>query len=595
MITKEQIINQRYRILGKLGEGGSSITYKAQDTETGKTVALKTLSLRESGNWKHIELFEREAEVLRELNHSAIPQYLDYFTTETDTDANFHIVEELAPGKSLAKWVKEGKRIREKEVKDIAQQVLEIIIYLHSRKPPVIHRDIKPGNLIRTEEGKIFLVDFGAVQHTYYTTLMGGSTAVGTIGYAAPEQWVGKAIPATDLYSLGATVLFLLTHRNPAELSEGELRIEIRNYVNVSFGFFGFADWLQKMLEPIPEDRFPTARDSLTALRRSPFVVPLPQGEWIGWLQGGMSLLGVGVAGFLVVYGLNAYKWVFLSRLGFYPEELCENEEVTLSFLEQGGSVPAFSKCLFWVVSMESQEILELLIANGADVNAKNEYRWTPLHNAALEANKEIVELLIANGADVNAKTNYGETPLHKALYEKRKEIIELLIAKGADVNAENQFGWTPLYRARWNKEIMELLIVKGADVNAKDKDGETPLHTAASISNKEVVELLIAKGVDVNAKDNSGQTPLHEAAYYGKKEVVELLIANEADVNAKTNDGATPLYYGAYQRKKEVVQLLIANGADVNAKTYNGETPLQAARGRIEIVKLLKQHGATY
>ena len=565
MVTTEEILNQRYRILGKLGQGGSGITYKAEDIETGQKVALKALSLRKSGNWKPIELFEREAEVLGKLNHPAIPQYLDYLTTETDTDVKFHIVEELAPGKSLAKWGQKGRRLKEKEVKDIAQQVLKILIYLHSITPPVIHRDIKPGNLIRTEEGKIFLVDFGAVQHTYYTTLMRGSTAVGTIGYAAPEQWTSKAIPASDLYSLGATVLFLLTHRNPAELSEDDLRIEVRDHVNISEGF---ANWLEKMLKPIPEERFPTARDSLTALRRSPFVVFLPQGEWIGWLQGGMSLLGVGVAGFLVVYGLNAYKWAFLSRAGFYPEELCENEEVTLSFLEQGGSVPAFSKCLFWVVSMGSQEILELLIANGADVNAKNEYRWTPLHNAALEANKEIVELLIANGADVNAKTNYGETPLHKALYEKRKEIIELLIAKGADVNAENQYGWTPLYRARWNKEIMELLIVKGADVNAKDKYGETPLHTAASVSNKEVVELLIAKGVDVNAKDNSGQTPLHEAAYYGKKEVVELLIANEADVNAKTNYGETPLYKAASSSRWE---------------------------SKTEIVKLLKQHGATY
>ena len=82
MVIKEQIINQRYRILDILSEGVSGITYKAEDTETGKTVALKALSLRESGNWKQIELFEREAEVLGKLNHPAIPQYLDYFTEE---------------------------------------------------------------------------------------------------------------------------------------------------------------------------------------------------------------------------------------------------------------------------------------------------------------------------------------------------------------------------------------------------------------------------------------------------------------------------------------------------------------------------------
>ncbi len=394
MVTTKQILNQRYRILGKLGQGGSGITYKAEDTETGKIVALKALSLRESGNWKPIELFEREAEVLGKLNHPAIPQYLDYFTTETDTDVKFHIVEELAPGQSLAKWRQKGRRLKEKEVKDIAQQVLKILIYLHSITPPVIHRDIKPGNLIRTEEGKIFLVDFGAVQHTYYTTLMRGSTAVGTIGYAAPEQWTSKAIPASDLYSLGATVLFLLTHRNPAKLSEDGLRIEVRDHVNISEDF---ANWLEKMLEPIPEERFPTAQDSLTALRRSTFVVPLPQGEWIGWLQGAMSLLGVGVAGFLVVYGLNAYKWAFLSRGGFYPAGLCENEEVTVSFLKQGGRVPPAFRCLVWATDHSHTEIVELLIAKGADVNTKNNDGETALHRATYNKNK-ILELLIARG-----------------------------------------------------------------------------------------------------------------------------------------------------------------------------------------------------
>ncbi len=402
------------------------------------------------------------------------------------------------------------------------------------------------------------MVDFGAVQHTYYTTLMRGSTAMGTIGYAAPEQWTSKAIPASDLYSLGATVLFLLTHRNPAELSEDGLRIEVRDHVNISEGF---ANWLEKMLEPIPEERFPTAQDSLTALRRSTFVVPLPQGEWIGWLQGGMSLLGVGVAGFLVVYGLNAYKWAFLSRLEFYPEELCENEEVTLSFFQQGGRLAASLECLFWATDHGHTEIAQNLSVRGAGAN-------------------EIRKLRNILGRDLNAKDNENRSILHGAASRGKEKIVALLIANGADVNAKDNDGRTSLHYAAYygKKEVVELLIANEADVNAKTNDGETPLYLAAS-----------------------GETPVYYVAYQRKKEVVQLLIANGADVNAKTYNGVTPLHGAAYQGNKKVAELLIANGADVNAKTYNGETPLYKAasssrwQSKTEIVKLLKQHGATY
>ncbi len=228
--------------------------------------------------------------------------------------------------------MEQGWRATEKEIKDIARQVLKILIYLHAQQPPVIHRDITPGNLIRRADGKIFLVDFGAVQHSYYTTLMRGSTTVGTIGYAAPEQWTPKAIPATDLYSLGASLLYLLTHRNPGDLSSDGLRIEFREQVSISIGL---TNWLEKMLQPAAEDRFANARESLAALSRSQYMMSLPKGEWKGWLQGWTSLSGVGVAGFVVVAGLNTYKWAFLSSLGYYPDGLCETDAVTLLSLNR--------------------------------------------------------------------------------------------------------------------------------------------------------------------------------------------------------------------------------------------------------------------
>ncbi|WP_254565451.1 serine/threonine-protein kinase [Oscillatoria sp. HE19RPO] len=258
-----EVIKERYRILNTLGQGGIATTYAAEDLDIGQNVAIKILSLRELTDWKALELFEREAKILSQLNHPAIPNYLDYFQLDTNDDRSFCIVQEIAPGKSLQELVESGWDSREMEVRDIAEQVLEILGYLHQLNPPVVHRDIKPQNIIRDSNGKVFLVDFGAVQDTYCHTLSRGGTMVGTYGYMPPEQFRGKSEPATDLYGLGATLLFLLSHQSPADLPEKQLKIDFRPYIEISPEL---ADWLEGLLEPLIEDRFKSAREALELL-----------------------------------------------------------------------------------------------------------------------------------------------------------------------------------------------------------------------------------------------------------------------------------------------------------------------------------------
>ncbi len=259
------IIAERYRILDTLGQGSCGITYKAEDLQSQQQVAVKALSLSHLQDWKQLDLFEREAQILQQLNHPAIPHYLDYFQVDTREEKAFYIVQQLVEGKSLATMVQEmGWRTNESGVRLIAIQVLEILVYLQSLKPPVVHRDIKPQNLICGENGKIFLVDFGAVADAYCSTVGKGSTIVGTYGYMAPEQFQGQAVPATDLYGLAATVLFLLTHRNPADLPLERLKISFRSRIQVSEGL---ADWLEKMLEPDVKERFSSAEEALKVLQ----------------------------------------------------------------------------------------------------------------------------------------------------------------------------------------------------------------------------------------------------------------------------------------------------------------------------------------
>lgn len=259
-----EIVQGRYRIDHILGQGGIGITYAAEDLQTGDRVAIKALSFRRMNEWKVLELFNREAKVLAQLAHPAIPRYLDYFQVDSDRDRNFYIVQQLVEGKSLAQAIADGWHGSEEDIKQIAEQVLDILSYLHELKPPVIHRDIKPQNIILQPDRKIALVDFGAVQDSFRNTQVGGSTVVGTYGYMPPEQFRGKAVPATDLYALGATILFLLTGRSPTDLPEIKLKLSFRDSVSISSHF---ADWLDKMIEPALEDRFKTAQQSLQALQ----------------------------------------------------------------------------------------------------------------------------------------------------------------------------------------------------------------------------------------------------------------------------------------------------------------------------------------
>lgn len=261
------ILQSRYCVVSVLGQGGTGVMYEAEDKQVGLRVAIKELSLQGLSDWKKLELFEREAQILKKLNHPAIPKYLDYFQIDTADNRFFYLVQALAEGRSLADLVAAGERFSEIEVRRIALEILQILQYLHGLNPPVIHRDIKPNNIIRHENGEIFLVDFGAVQTVYRETVAFGSTVVGTYGYMPPEQFRGQAYPTTDLYGLGATLLHLLTHRHPGDLPQKRLRYDFRAYTNTSEPF---AQWLDGLLEPLAEDRFDSVSTALLALTNPP-------------------------------------------------------------------------------------------------------------------------------------------------------------------------------------------------------------------------------------------------------------------------------------------------------------------------------------
>jgi Tfp pilus assembly protein PilF len=253
------LIGERYRVVGVLGRGGVGTTYEAEVIATGQRVAVKQLHLwHGEGDWKGFELFQREGRVLAGLQHPAIPRYLEHLQIELPSGPCFYLVQELAPGRTLRKLLDEGWRPTEAEVRVLAEQLLGVLDYLHSLSPPVIHRDLKPENVLRSDDGRLFLVDFGAVRDTY-RTLSQGSTVVGTFGYMAPEQFRGHAVPATDLYGLGALLMTLVTRTPPSEIAQRKGKPDFRKHAKLTPGF---ASWLDTMLEAEPERRFASARQA---------------------------------------------------------------------------------------------------------------------------------------------------------------------------------------------------------------------------------------------------------------------------------------------------------------------------------------------
>ncbi len=240
------------------------VTFEAEPVAGGAHVAIKTLALDRVRDWKVVELFEREAQALENLRHPAIPAFIEHFAVERDGARTSYLVQQLAPGWSLAQWLASGWRPDEIELRRIAESVLDVLGYLHARIPPLIHRDVKPGNIVREESGKIWLVDFGAVRTISESATLGGSTVVGTYGYMAPEQLRGVASPASDVYGLGATLVFLLTGRSPAELPQKKLAIDFRSQARASAELL---DLVERMVAPAPEDRLRDANQALSALK----------------------------------------------------------------------------------------------------------------------------------------------------------------------------------------------------------------------------------------------------------------------------------------------------------------------------------------
>ena len=261
----KQILSDRYQLKRALGLNAGRQTWLATDLNTQEPVVVKLLAMSPQTQWDESQMFEREAQVLQRLNHPRIPEYRDYFSVERLPDSRFPwfgLVQSYIAGESLRQLLERGQHFAAAQVEKIAVEVLTILTYLHEFNPPMLHRDIKPSNLIWGKDERIYLVDFGAVQDR--AALEGATfTVVGTYGYVPMEQFGGRAVPASDLYALGATLIHLLTGIAPADLPQQDSRLQFADRVSLDSGF---VNWIGKLVEPNLAERLSNAREALDAL-----------------------------------------------------------------------------------------------------------------------------------------------------------------------------------------------------------------------------------------------------------------------------------------------------------------------------------------
>ncbi len=217
-VLSDRLLRGRYRLVRRIGEGGFGAVYQAEDAELGnRKVAIKEMSehgLSPEELQEATEAFHREAILLAGLSHPSLPRIYDHFSE----DGRWYLVMDFIEGETLeALLAKKGGRLSVEKTLDLGIKLCQVLEYLHSRQPPIIFRDLKPGNVMIAPDGQVYLIDFG-IARLFKPGKDKDTIAFGSPGYAAPEQY-GKAQtgPRSDIYSLGALLHHLLTGHDPSE------------------------------------------------------------------------------------------------------------------------------------------------------------------------------------------------------------------------------------------------------------------------------------------------------------------------------------------------------------------------------------------
>ncbi len=518
------LLNNCYIIRKTLGQGSFGITYQAEEKVTERAVIIKEnfpafCSQRDHTNNsvsanlpKNADTYEwalgsflKEAKLLAHLQHSNIVPISCAFEV---LGTAYYVMPHVG-GNPLHIAAPHHTEIDEKWLTPVLTNLLNALDYLHEKD--LLHRDIKPDNIIINEKGEPILIDFGtarAVDGTHTQTKMG------TPGYAPLEQWAvkGNRGPWTDLYALGATCYHLITGQIPPDCHE---RTDDDNYTPLANqpelqGRFSsiILSSIDKALNLKTRDRWQCAQDWLQTLKAQPVAISQP----------------------LLTPFAPAIEPPLTEDRELTEEELYDKCVALVK--EKGKATTPMLQRYFSLGYGKAARMMDLLKKRGVFPLSSPVRASAPqpqqILQAARNGNKEELLRLISSGGDLNSIDSHGDTPLIMATWGKHIDCVKILLNAGADVNRTNADGRTALFCAALSghTEILKLLLdTPNIYVNLQNRFGWTALSAAIDNEHAECVRLLLnAPGIDMYLPNNNGHTPLSIAREKGNPTIYNLV-----------------------------------------------------------------------
>ncbi|XP_007536133.1 ankyrin repeat and protein kinase domain-containing protein 1 isoform X2 [Erinaceus europaeus] len=447
--------------------------------------------------------------------------------------------------------------------------------FLHSIQPPLLHLDLKPGNILLDSNMHVKISDFGLSKWMEQSTrrqYIERSALRGTLSYIPPEMFLESDRapgPKYDVYSFGIVIWELLTQKKPyAGCSMMTIIIRV-------------AAGARPPLQPVPPEWPVEAQQMVDLMRRCWDQDPEKRPCFPDIMEETDMLLS------LLQSAVAAPESEVLARKVSCKPGLGRPLEVSKDISQE----------LMGSDSGEDWKRILQFSHSGSLVPSPQENRVTPLHFLVAQGSLEQVRLLLAHEADVDGQTACGYTALLIAAQDRQPDLCALLLAHGADANLADEDGWAPLHFAAQNGDdrSARLLLDHGARVDAQELEGWSPLHLAAQNNCESVARLLVSRQADPNLQEAEGKTPLHLAAYFGHVGLVKLLVGQGAALDACQRNLRTPLHLAVERGKVRAIQHLLKSGAAPDALDQGGHSPLHAAaaRGKHLVCKMLLRYGA--